>query len=164
LKRVKWIERSRAQVLIGFLIWYGMLGIGYLWMPPSYVVELLCLVTLSVSSGVLYTFGPIAASALLNSDPDTSDLLALGAFLKSLALVILAGWIVGFRTIYGYTPALKESLVFVHVLSISTYGGVLYLVSEGALPGNIPRREWVKGGLWVVAGVFSFGVFVLLVT
>jgi hypothetical protein len=160
----KWFERARAQIIFGFAIWLAAMGLGYALLPKGHVIELLCLITLSVSTGVLFTFGPVSWEAVSNPRTDTSDLLALGAFLKSLALAILAGWIIGYRAIYGYTPQLRESWVFIYVLAISTYGGVLYLVSEGALPGNIPSREWVKGGLWVAGGVFLFGVFLLLVT
>jgi hypothetical protein len=69
----------------------------------------------------------------------------------------------GYRIAYGYTPHCERA-GFSSILAISTYGGVLYLVSEGRLPGNIPSREWVRGGIWVAGGVFLFGVFLLVVT
>lgn len=160
----RWFERARAQIVTGFVIWIALLLAGWFFLPRHNVVEMLCLITFSVSSGVLTSFGPVSWDAIRSKTPDTSDLLAIGGFLKSFALVVLSGWIIAYRIAYGYTPLLRESLVFMAILAISTYGGVLYLVSERSLPGNIPTREWIRGGIWVASGLFMFGVFLLLVT
>jgi hypothetical protein len=160
----RWFERARAQIVAGFVVWIGLLIFGWFTLPRYHVVEMLCLITFSVSSGVLTSFGPISWDAITNRRPDTSDLLAIGAFLKSLALVVLSGWIIGYRVVYGDTPQLRESLVFIIILAVSTYGGLLYLVSERSLPGEIPSREWIRGGIWVAGGLFMFGVFLLVVT
>jgi hypothetical protein len=60
--------------------------------------------------------------------------------------------------------AAERVLGFHIILAVSTYGGVLYLVSERSLPGDIPTREWIRGGIWVAGGLFLFGVFLLVVT
>ncbi len=159
----KWFRRARPQVMLGFFIWLGMMGAAYFFLPTGYVVEAACLVTLAVSAGALCTFGPVSWEAIINPRPGTSDLLALGTFLKSLALAVLTTWIIGYRLLYGHTPYLRESWVFLFVLGVSSYGGLLFLVSEGALSGNIPTRAWVKGGMWVAGGVFAFVLFLLVI-
>ncbi len=160
----KWFKRARSQVIFGFFIWIATMVAAYIFLPTGNVVELACLVTLSVSLGAMCTFGPVALTAVTNPRTDTSDLLALGTFLKSSALASLAVWVIGYRVMYGVTPYLRESWIFLLVLAVSSYGGLLFLLSENSLPGNIPTRAWVRGGLWVAAGAFLFVLFLLAVT
>lgn len=122
-------------------------------------------VTLAMSTGVVRTFFPILHKAFtLNGNEhniDGPDLVAIAAIMKSLALAVLSGWIVVGKLWTGDIPGIKDSYVLIYVLFVSATGGILYMASEGALKGAIPREEWIRAGKWVSAGVF-LAVIVLL--
>lgn len=127
----------------------------------EYLVLTSALICLSVSVGVIRTFFPIVRAAALSDMVDETDVVGIAAVLKSLALTILAGWIVGGKILYGEIPPVKESAVLVYVLFMSAVGGIFYMASEGAIRGVVPKEEWIRAGVWAGVGVLLSGGLLL---
>jgi hypothetical protein len=157
-------DYAKLQVFIAFLIGNLLTVMAFYLSPdPEYVIQFMCLVGFAISVGSLRTFYPIVLDSIQKKDViDGSDLLSWGAFAKSLALTLLTGWVVLYKIYYGDLPYLRESFLLTYVLFLAAYGGVLYMTSEGALPGYIPRQEWVRAGKWVALGTFLFGLAILI--
>jgi hypothetical protein len=152
---------SGAQILLalvaGHIIFAGMVLV----LPMNRVAELAAIIVLSISLGVLRSFWPVIWGAVKGRAFASSDLLALGAFCKSLALAVLTGWIVAYASRFDQLPSVRESPIFAWALFVAGFGGILYMLSEGALPGYIPRHEWIRSGAWIGLGVLVFGALMM---
>lgn|SRR5215204_1214530 len=153
-------SKARKQLLLTFILGHVILGLAYLAIRNNaeYLVFFMCLLSLSISLGAIRSFFPIVLGAIRNDKLDGSDLLAIGSVAKSVSLAILSGWVIAYWLITEDVPILRESPVLVYCLFLASFGGMLYMTSEGALPGYIPRHEWTRAGKWIAVGVFLFGV------
>ena len=156
---------ARRQIAIALVLGHVIIGLIYLLIrdDTEYLVFFMCLMSLSVSLGAIRSFFPIVADAIRNNKLDGSDLLAIGSVCKSVALAVISGWIIIYWSWTEDVPKLRESPILIYSLFLASFGGILYMTSEGALPGYIPRKEWTRAGKWVAASVFAFGVLLFVV-
>lgn len=156
---------ARRQIAIALILGHLIIGAIYLLIreDTEYLVFFMCLMSLSISLGAIRSFFPIAMGAIKNNRLDGSDLLAIGSVCKSIALAVISGWIIIYWVWTEDVPHVRESPVLIYSLFLASFGGVLYMASEGALPGYIPRKEWTRAGKWIAASVFAFGVLLFIV-
>jgi len=156
---------ARRQILAALIAGHVIILAVYtaIRQDAEYLVFFMCLMSFSVSVGAIRSFAPIVRSAIQNNKLDGSDLLAIGSICKSIALSVISGWIIIYWVWTEDVPHIRESPVLIYSLFLASFGGILYMASEGALPGYIPRREWTRAGKWIAVSLFAFGVLVFFI-
>lgn len=145
------LHRRTLLVLLGAVIFSypaAVLALG-----SRVAIETGNVILLSLASGIVVAYAPVAWDALKRGMIDGASILAIGILSSWAGVVVARSISILWRVVDKPVEWLDSPYWGLHIL-FSTIGAMCHLVAPEAVGGRIPTREWVRIGLMVAAGVF----------
>jgi hypothetical protein len=127
--------------------------VAVLALGPRVAIETGNVILLSLASGIVVAYAPVAWQALRHGLVDGAGILSIGIFASWLGVVIARGVSIVWRVLDKPVDWLDSPWWGIHIAA-STVGAMCHLIAPEAVSGRVPTREWVRIGLMVAGGVF----------
>ncbi len=123
-------------------------------------IETANVVLLSLASGVVVAYAPVALSTFRTAMLDGAAILSLGIFIGWSGVTMARGGSIVWR-LFDKPPEWLDSAVWGTHIVLSILSALCHMIAPEAVSGKVPTRQWVRIGLMVAAGVFAGAGLVL---
>lgn len=149
-----------SKFWVAMILWSSFWIIAY-FVPVEYLFYLTNSLVMCLAGGILVAYYPGIKDALVRRDVSGGHWLILGIAVTWLTTMGRIGWGWMWRVL-GYPEWMFNNSFLAFLTWMLATGGMLHLIAQDAIDGQIPRRNWVRLGALASAGLFLAFVIGLL--
>lgn len=142
-----------SKLWVAFVLWASF-WVFVQFLPNDLLFYLVNALAMCVAAGVLIAYYPGIKDALIRRDVGGGHWLILGIAVTWGATMIRIGYAWLWRLL-GQPEWMSQSPILAFITWMIVTGGMLHLIAQNAINGQIPKGNWLRLGLWTTAGLFT---------